>query len=175
MTKEMYLKKLLKARKVNNCSKNKQTAAPSKYPQGYFKNKKCRKCGCVFSPSAPSEHYCSDSCKDYGLVECYYVRVYGITINEYLQLAEEHNYECAICGRENFAMGTNHSGCLVVDHNHTTGKVRGLLCHNCNRAIGLLHDSVSNIENALTYLKCNDYPEREQSQATRSGVNTKVL
>lgn len=40
-------------------------------------------------------------------------------------------------------------------------KVRGLLCHNCNRAIGLLHDSVSNIENALTYLKCNDYPERE--------------
>lgn len=42
---------------------------------------------------------------------------------------------------------------LVVDHDHATGKVRGLLCHNCNRALGLLHDNPVTINNALEYLK----------------------
>lgn len=49
------------------------------------------------------------------------------------------------------------SGALVVDHDHTTGKVRGLLCHNCNRALGLLQDNKSYLQSAINYLKkCND-------------------
>lgn len=51
------------------------------------------------------------------------------------------------------AMGQNHSGCLVVDHNHETGKVRGLLCHNCNRALGLFKDNPSVLQKTFEYLK----------------------
>ena len=45
------------------------------------------------------------------------------------------------------------TGVLVVDHDHKTGKVRGLLCHNCNRALGLLKDSTEYLENCISYLK----------------------
>lgn len=40
----------------------------------------------------------------------------------------------------------------VIDHNHKTGKFRGILCNNCNRGIGLLGDSAQNLERAITYL-----------------------
>ncbi len=150
MTKEEYLEKLLRDW---NAPKAQQTAVPSKYPQGYFKKKKCRHCGELFTPKAPSEMYCSDYCKNYGVVDAYYQRVYGITLQQYLDMAEKQHYVCAICEHENFAMGVVHSGCLVVDHDHKTGKVRGLLCHNCNRALGLLQDSKAFIANAYNYLK----------------------
>ena len=68
-------------------------------------------------------------------------------------MAEKQNFVCAICGKENFAMGGNHSGCLVVDHDHNTGKVRGLLCHNCNRALGLFKDDPDLTQRATKYLK----------------------
>jgi hypothetical protein len=42
---------------------------------------------------------------------------------------------------------------LVVDHCHSSGEVRGLLCHNCNRALGLLKDSVDSLMRAARYLE----------------------
>jgi hypothetical protein len=42
---------------------------------------------------------------------------------------------------------------FVVDHCHATGKVRGLLCHNCNRALGLMQDNIENIKRAADYLE----------------------
>jgi len=44
---------------------------------------------------------------------------------------------------------------LVVDHCHSTGKVRGLLCSNCNRGIGMLQERVDILQNAIDYLKEN--------------------
>lgn len=136
-----------------NKRKAEQTAIPSKYPQGYFKDKRCRLCGKIFTPKAPSELYCSDFCKDYGVTEAYYKRNYGMTLKEYLDLAEKQHFVCAICGKENFAMGANHTGGLLVDHDHKTGRVRGLLCHNCNRALGLFHDDTKTISKAIEYLE----------------------
>lgn len=150
MTREEYLLKVLYD---HNKPKSKQTGSPEKYPQGFFNAKKCRHCGKEFAPSSPAELYCSDFCKNYAITDAYYKRVYRITLEEYLDLAEKQNFVCSICGKENFAMGQNHSGCLVVDHNHETGKVRGLLCHNCNRALGLFKDNPSVLQKAFEYLK----------------------
>ena len=50
-------------------------------------------------------------------------------------------------------MAEHHKSKLVVDHCHATGKVRGLLCHNCNRALGLLKDKISVLKNAIQYLE----------------------
>ena len=152
LNREEYQAKLL-TMPLGNISKSKQTALPSKYPQGFFKQKKCRHCGTLFTPIAPSEHTCSEYCRNYRHIEAYYKCNYHITIREYLDMAEKQNFVCAICGKENFAMGASHTGLLVVDHDHTTGKVRGLLCHNCNRALGLLRDSSQNLHKALSYLE----------------------
>ena len=152
MTREEYRTRLLNVN-LGNPPKSKQTATSSKYPQGYFKAKRCTLCGKEFIPKAPSETTCSEECRRYKSISNYYWRVYRITINDYLDIAERQGFVCAICGRENFAMGDTHSGLLVVDHDHTTGKVRGLLCHNCNRALGLLQDSTDTLKAAISYLE----------------------
>lgn len=58
-------------------------------------------------------------------------------------LVEKQNGLCAICQRD---------CALVIDHDHTTGIVRGLLCSPCNIAIGLFGDSEQNLHNAIGYL-----------------------
>ena len=130
-----------------------QTASPDKYPQGKFKNKICRKCGAVFSPLAPSHLYCSEACSQHALTSAYLMRNYDITLEHYLMMLEEQNHRCAICGGEGFTMDKKHRVKLVVEHDHVTGRVRGLLCHNCNRALGLFHDNTKHLEVAITYLE----------------------
>lgn len=138
---------------MRNPSKESQTASPDKYPQGYFKDKPCKRCKSLFTPKAPSESYCSDICKDYGVVSAYLLRNYNITQDTYLHLHNQQNGKCAICGGEGFTMGKHHKIKLVVDHCHATGRVRGLLCHNCNRALGLLHDNINHLQVAIDYLQ----------------------
>ena len=139
---------------TRNRTKEEQTADASKYPQGYFKNKPCRCCGVDFTPKAPSEHYCSEGCKNKGLQDRYFRRTYGIGVEDYETMHNDQKGLCKICQTEGFVMDDKrHKMKLVVDHCHKTGVVRGLLCHNCNRALGLLQDSVSILENAITYLK----------------------
>jgi hypothetical protein len=78
-------------------------------------------------------------------------KTYGIDIthNVYLQMLEKQEHKCAIC----LTLDTNFDKLLSVDHCHTTGKVRGLLCNNCNLALGNFNDNVNSLENAIKYLK----------------------
>ena len=77
-----------------------------------------------------------------------YMRQYGITIEEYEILVAEQNNGCAIC---NASTGSNGKR-LSVDHNHQTGEVRGLLCDDCNTALGKFKDDPSLLAKAITYL-----------------------
>lgn len=82
---------------------------------------------------------------------------YGITLEQYNILLEEQNGKCATC--ETTEPGGRKSGrgggtnVFVVDHCHKTGAVRGLLCHSCNRAMGLLGDNINVIESMIEYLQ----------------------
>lgn len=144
-----------------NKPKSEQTANAGKYPQGYFKPKPCRWCSSDFIPNAPSEHYCSDDCKNTGLQNKYFVRTYGITVQDYEKMFEDQQGLCKICNTEGFVMDEKrHKMRLVVDHCHSTGFIRGLLCHNCNRALGLLSDDVVRFERAIDYLKVQRLSER---------------
>jgi hypothetical protein len=78
-------------------------------------------------------------------------RHYGLTSSEYQSMLAEQRYGCKICGHKHDE--TQKRGRLYVDHDHTTGKVRGLLCGACNSAIGYFEDNVSVMEKAITYLK----------------------
>lgn len=75
-------------------------------------------------------------------------RCYGITQNEYEKLFKQQNGVCKVCGQKEALRQS-----LSIDHNHKTNKVRGLLCHKCNRAIGLLQDDITIVNNLLVYLQ----------------------
>ena len=75
------------------------------------------------------------------------MRRYGLTLEDYEKMLEEIGYECPICSSSHFNKP------LVVDHNHLTLEVRGLICHNCNSGIGFLRDCPNLLQKALQYLK----------------------
>lgn len=76
---------------------------------------------------------------------------YGITPDQYVLMMESQNYSCAICGKK-FGTSTQMDG-PCVDHDHTTGVVRGLLCRRCNMGIGFFENNLDNIINAYIYLE----------------------
>lgn len=79
---------------------------------------------------------------------------YGLTPDSYKALLAQQGGGCAICGGQERAIDdrTQKPRMMAVDHHHATDKVRGILCSHCNRAIGLLGDSVNTVQSALYYL-----------------------
>ena len=82
--------------------------------------------------------------------------LYGIGIKEYNELLESQGGVCACCGTKNpKGRQTGRGGAITnfyVDHSHTTGKVRGLLCNACNRALGNIGDNIHTLQNMIEYL-----------------------
>ena len=76
-------------------------------------------------------------------------RLYGITLNEHTQMYEEQNGVCAVCEKS----GDGKWKKLCVDHDHKTGKVRQLLCRNCNMILGQVDDNINHMEKLTAYLK----------------------
>jgi len=73
--------------------------------------------------------------------------MYGMEPEEYIALHEKQGGKCAICQNE----PTTQRG-LHLDHCHETGAIRGLLCHNCNVALGCLNDDPALMMRAIKYL-----------------------
>jgi len=67
----------------------------------------------------------------------------------YDELYEKQMGKCAICGADQ----NNLSKSLCLDHNHKDGTIRGLLCQNCNLALGLFQDDIEILNKAINYLK----------------------
>lgn len=87
---------------------------------------------------------------------------YGLTFEQYQYMYKAQNGCCDICGRAEHLTVT---GRLHIDHDHETGKVRGLLCMGCNTGIGHLKDDVEILKNAINYL------ERSKKSNAPNGVN----
>lgn len=81
--------------------------------------------------------------------------LYGIELEDYAEMMEAQEGVCAICSE---ACPTGRD--LAVDHDEETGDIRGLLCANCNRGIGLLKHDLDRILNAFTYLSSAKYIPR---------------
>lgn len=78
-----------------------------------------------------------------------YKKKYGITLIQYNELLQKQNNACAICKKTKAGTRRKH---FVVDHNHSTGNVRGLLCYGCNRALHTL-DNFQLLAAATEYIK----------------------
>jgi hypothetical protein len=77
--------------------------------------------------------------------------LYGLSIDDYERMAREQDGRCAICGGSQSRVDSD--GALVVDHDHLTGKVRGLLCTLCNTGLGAMRDDPAILLAALRYLR----------------------
>lgn len=75
------------------------------------------------------------------------IRMYGISVEDYERMLIEQDGGCYICGKK-----PENNRALDIDHDHVTGKVRGLLCSNHNRALGLLNDNPDLLLKSVEYL-----------------------
>jgi len=80
------------------------------------------------------------------------LKKYNLTLEFYENMRKTQNFSCLIC--KNSEINNIHK-CLDIDHCHVTGKVRGLLCNNCNSGIGFSKENIQTLEKAIEYLNKN--------------------
>ena len=85
--------------------------------------------------------------KKYRIARGKRIRSYGLQVNEFNAMMRDQDGKCYICG------GDNGHIALSIDHDHKTGRVRGLLCNKCNRALGLFNDNLETLLKAVDYLR----------------------
>lgn len=98
------------------------------------------------------------------------IGIVGMTVTEYDQLMEQQGGRCSICRLEKQRIKRR----LCVDHDHISGRIRGLLCYKCNSAIGLLNDDISLLNNAISYLLPPPEPMNEKIHIYRCPKNCSV-
>ena len=112
----------------------------------------CVECAQSYTPTADAQKYCSGRCWNIAHRRKRGVSTKRFTIpaDAYQRLLERQENRCAICGVEGGSNGRGDR--LAVDHIHGTERVRGLLCHQCNTAIGLFRDDRRLLAKASYYL-----------------------
>lgn len=151
---EWYSKNIDKCRAYNKKSREKCAARVKEYNRIYREQ----------HPNQMREYYLNNKERINSQNRSYYYnnkeralacnrkRLYNLSQSDYDNLYRSQNGNCAICGKS----GENQSEktFLVVDHDHETGKVRGLLCAHCNSMLGHAYDSKDILAAAIKYLIC---------------------
>ena len=139
----------------------------------------CERCGEIYTPNSPRQKRCVPCYPlyiqeynkayfpNYSKVNpdrkvIWRLKNYSLTIDQYEDKLKEQNYKCEICNEEVPSKNQVVSSGLSVDHDHSccagTGKscgdcLRGLICNNCNSALGFFDDNVERYESAAKYLR----------------------
>ena len=88
----------------------------------------------------------------------YLKKTYNITLEQYGEMWHSQGGVCAICGKTETTKNQHGMRQLSVDHDHETGKVRGLLCSNCNSMLGFVYDNPATLVEAARYLMQHQEP-----------------
>lgn len=81
------------------------------------------------------------------------IKRYGISIEEFEDILSNQGGGCGICGQKESVSFDGKKTRLSVDHNHSSGGIRGVLCRKCNAAIGLLNDDAELVQRAADYIR----------------------
>ena len=106
----------------------------------------CKECG----NSRHRKKYVDDSEYRIRKKHSYIKTVYKLSEADHIELMNKHNGKCAICDNKFKSKTTTY-----IDHNHITGKVRGLLCPKCNMLLGNCNDNIEVLQSAIFYLRNN--------------------
>lgn len=143
--------------------------------KGGCREKACRACGGKFKPPTSGHMYCSEECsrprqlranreamRTYRKTHAHHVKrvkhawdlrtKFGMSVADYDARLAAQGGRCLVC-LEVPRGGRGVIRKLVVDHCHATGRIRGLLCPNCNTAIGLLREEPQRFNRAVSYLR----------------------
>lgn len=126
------------------------TCKEVKYLQDFSKNKsrpdgrhpQCKDCRSKYKPSEESRKKNTERLRKWNRL-----KLTGFTQEDFDNKLKEQGNKCAICGTDDPGKTNWHA-----DHNHKTGKKRGVLCHKCNTGLGLLKDDVDVLCAAIEYL-----------------------
>ena len=136
------------SKNLKKCSKCKQT-----YPATlkFFYRHSNRKDG--------FDSWCKGCKKDYDKIH-YKIKKFNISLDQYKKMLKEQDGRCLICGRDFDDIYRNPKQNHIyytprIDHDHKTGKVRGILCHHCNTALGSFYENPLILVRAIKYLKEN--------------------
>ena len=99
----------------------------------------------------------------------YFIKKYGLTIEQFEKMKKDQNYSCKVCLQKEDEKNT-----LNVDHSHVTGLVRGLLCGKCNRALGLLLDSIHLLGRMRGYLLQTDFYPKTTAKHLKDIVKVNI-
>lgn len=131
---------------TKTCSKCSKTKAISEFAKSKIHSSgaysSCKQCKKAYTDAAYAKN-------PYHGEDTRLRRTYKISLEDYNNLFTKQNGCCAICKIDQQALKKK----LFVDHCHKTSKVRGLLCHKCNFAIGLLSDSTDLLAVTIKYLQ----------------------
>lgn len=116
--------------------------------------KNCVVCGKKFIKTSNVAKYCLE-CRENRYKNYYFdvqrekrmINNYGITMKDYKNLLSDQEGCCAVCGISEDELNKR----LVIDHDHETGNVRGLLCPNCNVGIGMFQDDITLLRYVIEY------------------------
>ena len=89
-------------------------------------------------------------------------RVYGVTIEQVEKMLLDQKGVCAICNKPETRVVKSGPTQLAVDHDHATGKIRKLLCHKCNVALGLLDENPDRMRSMAEYIE--SFPKRSEPE-----------
>jgi hypothetical protein len=117
------------------------------------------------NPSKYSEWYHKHRDKE---LERHLIKKYGISMDDYNAMLMSQNGLCAICGKNS----PTHRR-MDVDHCHTTGKVRGILCTSCNRMLGHSGDKIDVLKSAIKYLSYRKSPRGSSKRVCKEKPNDK--
>jgi len=135
---------------MKQCVKCERHLPPEKF---YNTSKTCKECVL----KAQRERRSADFAGQKRIHQSSYLKAnYGMTLEEFEQRLEEQGGVCAICKQPE--TGCSRQGRvkrLSVDHDHKTGKIRGLICNGCNRALGYFNDDPEKMRAAIDYLEKN--------------------
>ena len=110
----------------------------------------CKKCMAQVTTEKRKDPVQKELWKEYGR-RSRLKKAYGITANEYDAMVVLQNGGCAICGSTKVG-GRGLNSRLAVDHDHITGRVRGLLCTSCNNGLGRFKDNPEFLQKGIDYL-----------------------
>lgn len=109
----------------------------------------CAHCGDKYVNGSYQSLYCSRICKGRAADFRKRLKNQGLTSEQYIEMLDSQGHRCGICQSPDWG---GKAGVPNIDHDHATGRVRGLLCNPCNLGIGLLGDSPSTIAAAAVWV-----------------------
>lgn len=130
-------------KKCSKCKVPKELSEFNKSKFGKFgRHHYCKEC----NSKQKKASYNYDKAKSKGVKQ-----TYGISIERVHEMYKDQKGLCGIC-EKHFEFISKHKG-LYIDHDHSSGKVRGLICSSCNSLLGCAKDDIKILKKAIEYLK----------------------